>query len=120
MAPVLRPERRQFARVRFDGSIGVEQIPQSLRSRRWHLMSEDLSEGGLRLSSPEFLPVEQRVLLDLDPPVMDAPVRVVGTVVWVEQVAYAAQWRVGVAFDELSKSTRTQVHRIVVRQQVQR
>jgi c-di-GMP-binding flagellar brake protein YcgR len=85
------------------------------------MLSEDLSEGGgAPLSSAEYLPVDSRILLDLEMPRPDDPIRTTGRVVWVEEAPYAEQWRVGVAFDELSKSTRTRLRRVVVRRQAQR
>ena len=119
MRGVLQPERRSFVRVPLDAAVRAEPIPQS-PNRVLQLISEDLSEGGARLSSPEFLPVDSRVLMDLDPPRPDEPIRAMGRVVWVERVPYAAQWRVGLEFDELSQSTRAQLRRVVVRQLVRR
>ena len=104
-------------RVQFDSSVRADPIPQPSPSRVLQLLSEDLSEGGARLSSPEFLPLDSRGLLDLETPRPDEPIRAMGRVVWVEQVPYAAQWQVGVEFGELTKSARTQLRQIVVRQQ---
>jgi hypothetical protein len=41
-------------------------------------------------------------------------------VVWVEQVPDTERWRLRVAFDEVSKDTRAQLRRAVVRQQARR
>jgi hypothetical protein len=87
----LQPERRSSVRVAFNSAVRAEPIPQPSPSRVLQLLSEDLSEGGARLSSPEFLPVDSRVLLDLETPRRDDPIRAIGRVVWVEQVPYAAQ-----------------------------
>jgi c-di-GMP-binding flagellar brake protein YcgR len=104
-------------RVPLDAPVRAETIPQASPSRVLQLPSEDLSAGGARLSSPEFLLVDTRVLMDLDPLLPNEPIRAIGRVVWVERVPYAPQWRVGGKFDELSKSTRAQLRRIVVRQE---
>ena len=120
MTPVVQPERRQFVRAPFGGAVQAEPIPQPSPNRLWRLLAEDLSEGGIRLSSPELFPVESRVLLDLDTPSLDDPIRVLGKVVWVEQVPYADQWRVGVEFSDVPKDMRSRLRRIVVRQQATR
>ena len=83
MTPRCKTERRQFARVPFDASVRAEQVPQPLPNRIWYLLPQDLSESGLRLSSPELFPVESRLLFTLD---TAAPVHVVGIVVWVAKV----------------------------------
>jgi hypothetical protein len=77
-----------------------------------------LREGGARLASPEPLPVDSRVLLALEPERPDDPIRASGRVVWVAQAPYAERWHIGVAFDPMSKNTRAQLRRAVVRRQV--
>jgi c-di-GMP-binding flagellar brake protein YcgR len=120
MTLVLQRERRRFGRVPFGGPVRAEQIPQPVPNRRWQLLSEDLSEGGLRLSSPDFLAVEQRVLLDVDTATTDDPIRIVGKVVWIAQVPYADQWQVGVYFSDVPQDMRSRLRRIAVRQQATR
>jgi len=69
---------------------------------------------------PEFLPVDARLLLDVQPPGPAAPIHATGRVVWVPEVPFTGQWRIGVPFDELTKSSRSQLHRTIVRQQARR
>jgi hypothetical protein len=82
----LRRERRRFVRVPFAGTVRAAVIPPPFRNGIWHLTAENLSEGGLRLACGESCSVECGVLLDLDAPGSATPIRVVGKVVWVEQL----------------------------------
>jgi Tfp pilus assembly protein PilZ len=118
MTPVLQPERRRFARVPFDRPAQAEPIPQSLPNNAYHLLSADLREGGVRLSSPQFFPLESLVLLDLETPRPAEPIRAVGRVAWAEQVAYEDRWHVGVEFAELSDEARAQLRKLVNKRQV--
>jgi hypothetical protein len=49
----VQPDRRQFVRVPFDGEVRAEPLVQASSSRMLHLLPEDLSEGGARLSCPD-------------------------------------------------------------------
>lgn len=48
MHTALQPERRSFVRVPFDAAVRAEPIPRSSTYRVLHMLSEDLSEGGVR------------------------------------------------------------------------
>lgn len=117
MTSTLQPERRRFVRVPFDGPVRAEPLPPSVPNPVSHLLSADLSEGGARLSSSEFFPVESRVLLDLDLSDPANPVRVVGRVAWAEHLAHGERWQVGVEFTELTDDARWQLRDIIRRQQ---
>jgi c-di-GMP-binding flagellar brake protein YcgR len=120
MTPSLHPERRRFARVPFDLPARAEPIPQSLSNNVYQLLSADLSEGGARLSSPEFFPLESLVLLDLETPRSAEPIRAVGRVAWAEHVANEDRWRLGVEFAELSDEARSRLRKLVRKRQVVR
>jgi hypothetical protein len=110
----LQGERRRSVRVPFDHSARAEQIPQSFQNDVFDLLSNDLSEGGVQLSSPEFFPLESLVVLDLDTP---TPFRAVGRIAWSEQVGDQDRWRVGVEFTELSDDARSRLRKIVRQRQ---
>jgi len=99
--------------------VRAEQIRQPIqnRNRVWHLVPEDLSEGGLRLSSPEVFPVQSRLLLEFDTEPPGGPIRAFGTVVWIAQVPFQDQWRVGVEFSDVTDGRRTRLQGIVRAQQ---
>jgi c-di-GMP-binding flagellar brake protein YcgR len=118
MMPVLQPERRRYVRVPFDQPVQAEPIPQSSPNHLCHLLCADLSEGGVRLSSPQFFPLESLVLLDLESPPPAAAIRAVGRVAWAEQVAYEDRWRVGVEFAELSDEARALLRKLMSKGQV--
>jgi hypothetical protein len=117
MMSTLQSERRRFARVPFDGPVRAELLPPSSSNPVYRLLSADLSEGGARLSSQEFVAVESLVLLDLDAPISATPVRVVGRVAWAEHLAHGERWQVGVEFTDLTDEARCQLREIVRRAQ---
>lgn len=120
MQSAFQRERPSFVRVAFDAGVGAEPIPPPSPYRVLRLLSEDLSEGGARLAAPELLPLDSRVLLELEHERPDDPIRASGRVVWVEQVPYAERWHIVVTFDPMSKDTRAQLRCAVVRRQARR
>jgi c-di-GMP-binding flagellar brake protein YcgR len=120
MASSLQRERRRFVRVPFDCAARAEQIPRPSPDHVCRMLAADISEDGVRLSSPEFLPLESLVLLDLDTPSPANSIRAVGRVAWAEQAAYEDRWRVGVQFSELSDDARSQLRSIIRRQHAAR
>lgn len=119
MAPTPQlPDRRRFSRVPCDFPVKVEKVPKRSLADVENLLSEDLSEGGIRLSSPRFFSVQERMLLELDTPEEPGSIRTLGRVVWVEQSSYTDQFRLGVEFADLSELDRSDLRRIVEQQQV--
>jgi hypothetical protein len=113
MTPLPQSERRRSVRVRFNGTVRAEQIPHVVGTKVCHLLSADLSEQGVRLSSPAFFPADALVLLDMDTPTPADPLRAVGRVAWAQQVPYGDRWRLGVELAELSDDTRLRLRKLV-------
>jgi c-di-GMP-binding flagellar brake protein YcgR len=112
-------DRRRFVRVPFDSPVKVEAVPKRSLADVENLLSEDLSEGGIRLSSHRFFPVQDRMLLELESPEEPASIRALGTVVWVEQSAYTEQFRLGVEFAEISELDRFRLRALVQQRQAE-
>jgi hypothetical protein len=108
-------EKRRFLRVPFDRPARAERVPRSFAHNVVDLLSTDLSEGGVCLSSPELFPLESLVVLDLDTPF---PLRTVGRVAWSKQVAYDDRWYMGVEFLEQSEEACLRLRNIVWQEQV--
>jgi len=108
----LSAEKRQSTRTPCDTTVAAEAIPQWSPSSPWRLLAEDVSEGGMRLSTVDIVPVGSRLLMALDAEDAPAPIRAVGTVVWVAQAPYQERWSVGVRFSELAESDRMRLQRL--------
>lgn len=112
----LKTERREHRRVPYDAPVAAEPIPKGLMSRSCPMFAEDLSEAGLRVSSPEFVQLGSQLLLSLSRSVPKGAVRAVGTVVWVEKLDGKDRWRLGLSFDAPSPTTTAQVQGLVTDQ----
>ncbi|MEJ2386386.1 MAG: PilZ domain-containing protein [Chromatiaceae bacterium] len=114
MTDVDPTQKRQFARLRFHGSVTVAPIPRSLFNTPLTVVAEDLSEQGVRFVSPEPFPVGARLVIDLDLPDRGQPLYTLGRVIWVVRMPDGLAWRVGVTFYSLSTGARARLHGIVV------
>lgn len=110
---VPQPERRRSVRAPCNFSVRAEQIPQFAVNRVFYSLATVISERGVQLSSPVFLPADSLVLLDLDSPCQGAPIRAVGQVAWSRQAAYEDRWRVGLEFVALSDDSRSRLRKIL-------
>ena len=81
----LSVEKRQTARTACDASVPAQRIPQhGLNNASW-LLAEDISEGGMWLSSRDCVAVDSRLLMSFEADDAPAPIRAVGAVVRVAQ-----------------------------------
>ena len=90
--------KRQFQRIRFAEPVEyrlTEGIPAS------GCLSYNISEGGIRLKTDQFLPLNADMILNFRLST-DEPVSVNGKVVWVQKVPHAENYHVGVQFDHSS------------------
>jgi len=113
MISIPNHEKRHGARVRFDAPASVEPVPVPTPEHMWRLLAENISEDGMRLSSPNLFPVKSRLRLNIDIGRPAAPIRAIGRVVWAEQHANADRWEIGVEFSELSDNARYRLREII-------
>jgi hypothetical protein len=107
-------ERRQHPRVPYYESVYARSIQPPAFSR--YLLAEDLSEGGMRLLSPDMCALGVRLVLDIEPDQVAEPIRVVGRVVWVERAAYQAYDRLGVELVDVCELQRLRLRALVADQ----
>jgi len=108
----LSAENRQYPRTACDATVAAQRIPQHGPNNASWLLAEDISEGGMQLSSPECVPVGSRLLMSLEEDLASEPIRAIGTVVWVAQAPYQDRWSVGVEFSELAENDRMRLQRL--------
>jgi len=116
MTPQIEPwavERRRAPRVPWDAPLLVEELPPPVASRPRPLLAEDVSECGVRASSPEFLPLGARLLISLDDESPAESIRAVGAVVWITKVPHQERWILGIAFADMPEEALRRLRRIV-------
>lgn len=104
-------EQRLYARVRFYESVRANPVLHPEHS--WHLLAEDLSEGGLMLVSPEMFAVGLRLLMDIEPDQVSEPIHCIGRVVWAARADNQEAYRLGIEFLEMSDAARGRLRELI-------
>ena len=106
-------ERRKFVRVSSDYPVQLKHVPQNYPIQVHNSMSQDISEGGLQLSSFYFYPVHCKMTFEIFVSQDTEPISGVGRVVWVEQLPYQDRYKVGIEFSELNDDHRTHLRQVI-------
>ena len=106
-------ERRRFVRVASDLPVQLKRLPQDFPTSINNSLAQDISEGGLRISSFYFYPVNSKVTLEVFMRQGTEPVKAVGKVVWVEQLPYQERYRVGLEFSDINEDGRAHLKEVI-------
>ncbi|MBU1087958.1 MAG: PilZ domain-containing protein [Candidatus Omnitrophica bacterium] len=107
-------ERRKFVRVYSDFPVQLRYMKPNAPIQVHNSLSQDLSEGGMQLSSFYFYPVHSKMMVELFLNKDVAPIKTVGKVVWVEQLPYQDIFKVGIKFSELSDFNQTCLRELII------
>jgi len=93
-------ERRVFPRARFSEAVHFEDPHDAIYGGS---LSQDVSEGGIRIRINDFLPLGSELMLQI---AISAGrvVECVGRVVWIEKIPYGENYQAGVAFDDSAQA----------------
>ena len=103
-------EKRQFSRFPF-------RQPVFINRGEWEAeegsLSGDISEGGIRLSVNEFIPVGKILTLEVSLPDESKMTPVNGHVVWTSFLPYSERYQIGIQFDPQQNSSKSEILRMV-------
>lgn len=106
-------DQRREPRVTCGVSLWVQPLSLDLGSPGWHLLCEDLSIGGARISTPLTLPLAAPLLVHLDLEDGTAPMRLSARVVWTAWEPALERWASGLRFDPLGRPERRRLQQLV-------
>jgi len=66
-------------------------------------ISKNLSQGGIRFKTNEFISMACRLILELDIPMVTKPVKAISKVAWIKRAEAGTDYEVGNQFLEISK-----------------
>lgn len=101
-------ERRQFPRVNYSMSVQFKQISKTSGLFAGTL-SEDLSGGGIRLLSDEFLPPRTKLLLDFSIGTTLTQIKTVAEIRWIMQKPLYDKYVAGLQFIEIPEDQKRQI-----------
>lgn len=103
-------ERRKAFRVRSDLPLRYDSVAES---KHGNTITQDISEGGLRMLLDEFIPKFSKVNLrvNLHP---DNLIELNGEVKWVQQIAYSSGYQAGIEFKDIPTDARRSISEYVL------
>ena len=94
-------ERRRWTRLQSHLPVRF----QDLRTQRFaETLSKDISAGGVRCLSHEFLPASRELTVEISIYRASPPVKARARVAWIQQVPHADQYCVGLEFLQIPKA----------------
>ncbi len=99
-------ERRRWTRLRSHLPVRF----QDLRTQRFvETLSKDLSAGGVRCLTHEFLPASRELIVEISLYRATPPVKARARVAWIQQVPHADQYCVGLEFLQIPKALQDEI-----------
>lgn len=76
-------------------------------------VATDISEGGIRFNTGEFVPLACHMILEINVDQLDKPVRCVSKVTWIKKTPDGATYEVGNHFAEIRKKDRDTIAKLI-------
>lgn len=71
----------------------------------------DISKGGLGFISPQRIPVNKRIPIELELDEEEYPVLVIGRVLWSRAIAGSSNYRIGVTFEDIMRGSKARLQK---------
>jgi c-di-GMP-binding flagellar brake protein YcgR len=98
----LSNERRRFPRVEHGAPIQYKKL-KSPGEPPAGAVSRDLGQGGVRFLINEFLSLASRLVIEINLPSSNRPLKAISKVAWIRKVPYGDQYEVGNQFLDMTK-----------------
>ena len=96
-------EKRKFPRVKTYIPVKYRKLGDSAGTSRAGVITKNLSEGGVRFRASEFISMACRLVLEMDMPMFNKPVKAISKVAWIRKTPSGDNYEIGNQFLEMSK-----------------
>ena len=72
-------------------------------------LTKDISEGGIRFKTNEFISLACRLVLEINLPTTQRPIKAISKVAWIKKMSSGDQYELGNQFLEISKEDKAMV-----------
>ena len=76
-------------------------------------VSKNVSEGGVRFRSDRFISLACRLVVELNLPSMEKPIRAVSKIAWIKKLPAGDDYEVGNQFLEISKEDKNTIRSLI-------
>lgn len=105
-------ERRRYPRAEFNLPVRYKNL-RSLGSSSIGSLSRDISEGGVRFKTNEFISLACRLVLEISLPTIPKPVKAISKVAWIRKASSGDIYEIGNQFLEITKEDKARVMEFV-------
>ncbi|MGB2630990.1 MAG: PilZ domain-containing protein [Candidatus Omnitrophota bacterium] len=98
-----KSERRKSERVKTHIPVRYRKLRDGAGVSGFSSLSKNLSQGGIRFRTAEFISMACRLILELDIPMFVKPVKAISKVAWIKKTDSGNDYEVGNQFLEMSK-----------------
>ena len=101
-------EKRQVPRINARLPLQFKDIQRPIETYSGTL-TKNISEGGIRFISAEFLSIFTRLLLEVSIPSFSRPIKAISKVAWIRKVPRSNHYDVGVQFMDITEEDKRQL-----------
>jgi len=98
-------EKRRFARIESRFPLKYRDLKEATQETKG-TVSKNVSEGGVRFRSDRFISLATRLVVELNIPASDKPIRAVSKITWIKKLPAGDDYEVGNQFLEINKQDR--------------
>ena len=106
-------DKRKYPRVQTHIPVRFRKLRDGAAVTGESSISKNLSEGGIRFRTNEFISMACRLILELDIPMLTKPVKAISKVAWIKKTEAGNDYEVGNQFLEISKKDKELVSQYV-------
>ena len=106
-------EKRRFQRM--DSNLPLRYKNIKTATVPMGSLTRDISEGGIRFKTNEFISLACRLVVEVSLPTMQRPIRAISKVAWIRKLSSGEQYELGNQFLEISKEDRGHITNYVNR-----
>ncbi|MDD5633678.1 MAG: PilZ domain-containing protein [Candidatus Omnitrophica bacterium] len=100
---VKKTEQRKHPRVETHIPIRYYKLREGAGSQITGSISKNMSQGGIRFRTPEFVSMACRLILELDIPSITKPIKAISKVAWIRKTESGKEYEIGNQFLEMSR-----------------
>ena len=106
-------EKRRYPRVNTHIPVRYRKLGDPEGELKTSTITKNISEGGIRFGAPEFISRACRLILELDIPMINKPVKAISKVAWIRKGDSGNDYEVGNQFLEISRKDKELVSEYV-------
>lgn len=99
-------DKRKYPRVKTHIPVRIRKLRDGAGIEGTSSVTKNLSEGGIRFRTAEFISMACRLILELDIPMFTKPVKAISKVAWIRKTPSGDDYEIGNQFLEISKKDR--------------